>query len=175
MSWLNYFVIAGNKQIEINNFICLFYTVGEGSHSEDRYVDQDDQLLQFAIQQSLLDSECSSEPSQPLNLVEALDTFSKENSSPHPPRNTSIGRYGDLFLQWQIFHKKIISLYKKCLISTNLPGLYYCCFLFVLLLLLLFGLQISQHILIKVFKLFVLSLLNEDLGTVMISGLRQSS
>ena len=106
MSWLNYFVIAGNKQIEINNFICLFYTVGEGSHSEDRYVDQDDQLLQFAIQQSLLDSECSSEPSQPLNLVEALDTFSKENSSPHPPRNTSIGRYGGLFLQWQILHKK---------------------------------------------------------------------
>ena len=141
MSWLNYFVIAGNKQIEINNFICLFYTVGEGSHSEDRYVDQDDQLLQFAIQQSLLDSECSSEPSQPLNLVEALDTFSKENSSPHPPRNTSIGRYGGLFLQWQILHKKNYFIVQKMPNFHESLGVIVIFVFFVLLL--LFGFQMN--------------------------------
>ncbi|XP_067935023.1 ankyrin repeat domain-containing protein 13B-like [Watersipora subatra] len=63
-----------------------YRVIGEGSHHEDRYMDQDDQLLQFAIQQSLSDTEPSTDQPGDLNFVEALQTFSKESHSPHPER-----------------------------------------------------------------------------------------
>ena len=60
-------------------------------------MDQDDQLLQFAIQQSLMESENSdtssgqqqNSQSQQLNLTEALQSFSQESDSPHPARRTT--------------------------------------------------------------------------------------
>lgn len=79
--------------VDIADIFYVDYNVftDSGSHNEDRYVDQDDQLLQFAIQQSLMESETAAgretSTAPKLNFTEALQSFSQENSSPHPTRN----------------------------------------------------------------------------------------
>lgn len=56
---------------------------GGGSYHEDRFMDQDDQLLQFAIQQSLMEpgQQSSQQSEQQLSFSEALDSLASQQQA----------------------------------------------------------------------------------------------